>query len=152
VLGAILDRVLRRPVAAALISGGILVALALPALKLHTAQTGLEGITSPSVKPIEQVVDAFPGSPQPAVVAVKADDVTSPAVQDAVHELKRKALASGEMNSRSTSRRTATAPSRGSRSRSRATARTGRRTARSRRYAARCCPRHWAGSTASTTP
>ena len=95
--GAILDRVLRRPVAAALISGGILVALALPTLQLHTAQTGIEGFSSPAVAPFARVIEAFPGSPEPAVVAIRADDTTAPAVRNAVAELQRKALATGEM-------------------------------------------------------
>ena len=94
---ALLDRVLRRPVAAALISGGILLALAFPALKLHTAQTGIEGFTSPSVAPFAKLLDAFPGTPDPAVVAIKADDTTTPEIRGAVAELKRQALASGEM-------------------------------------------------------
>jgi RND superfamily putative drug exporter len=97
VWGAVLDRVLRRPVAAALVSGGILVALALPTLHLHTAQTGIEGFSSPAVAPFERVIESFPGSPDPAVVAIQADDTTTPAVRDAVAELRRQALASGEM-------------------------------------------------------
>jgi uncharacterized membrane protein YdfJ with MMPL/SSD domain len=98
VWGAVLDRVLRHPVAATLASGAVLVALALPVLQLHTAQTGIEGFTSPTVEPFRKVVDAFPGTPEPAVVAVKADDTTTPAIRDAVAELERKALATGEMN------------------------------------------------------
>ena len=39
--GAVLDRVLRRPVLSAVVSAGVLVALALPALNLHTAVSGL---------------------------------------------------------------------------------------------------------------
>ena len=96
--GAVLDRVLRRPLAAAVLSGGILLALALPTLQLHTTQTGVEGFTSPVVAPIEHVIDAFPGTPEPAVVAVKADDVNAPAVREAVAELERQALASGDVN------------------------------------------------------
>jgi RND superfamily putative drug exporter len=97
VWGAVLDRVLRRPLAAAVVSGGILVALALPTLQLHTAQTGIEGFSSPSVAPFAKVIDAFPGSPEPAVVAIRADDTTTPAVRNAVAELQRRALATGEM-------------------------------------------------------
>ncbi len=97
VWGAVLDRVLRRPVAAALISGGILVALALPTLQLHTAQTGVEGFSSPAIVPYERIMDAFPGSPEPAVVAIRADDTTSPAVREAIPDLRREALATGEM-------------------------------------------------------
>ncbi len=98
VWGAVLDRVLRRPLVSAIAAGAVLVALALPALQLHTSQTGIEGIRSPAVEPFERLMDAFPGSPDPAVLAIEADDVTTPAVRNAVEELERKALASGEMN------------------------------------------------------
>ena len=57
----------------------MLVALAVPTLSLHTAQTGIEGISSPAVEPFEQIIDAFPGTPEPAVVAIKADDVNAAA-------------------------------------------------------------------------
>jgi uncharacterized membrane protein YdfJ with MMPL/SSD domain len=95
--GAILDRVLRRPVVSAVVAGGLLLALALPTLQLHTAQTGIEGISSPAVEPFERLMDAFPGTPDPAVVAVEAENARSAAVTDAVAELERRALASGEM-------------------------------------------------------
>jgi uncharacterized membrane protein YdfJ with MMPL/SSD domain len=95
---AILDRVLRRPLASALLAGALLVGLALPALQLHTTQTGIEGFTSPVVEPFSRLIDAFPGTPEPAVVAVKADDVKAPAVREAVADLKRQALASGDIN------------------------------------------------------
>ena len=96
--GAILDRVLRRPLVSAIAAAAVLVVLALPTLQLHTAQTGIEGITSPAVEPFTRLMEAFPGTPDPAVVAIKAADTKTPAVRDAIAELKRKALASGELN------------------------------------------------------
>ena len=96
--GAVLDRVLRRPVLAATASAAVLVALALPTLGLHTAQTGIEGISSSAIAPFERILDAFPGSPQPATVAIKADEPHSAAVAEAVDDLKRTALGTGEMN------------------------------------------------------
>jgi uncharacterized membrane protein YdfJ with MMPL/SSD domain len=96
--GAVLDRVLRRPLVSALAAAAVLVALALPALQLHTSQTGIEGFRSPAVEPFKRLTAAFPGAPEPAVLAVEADDVTTPAVRDAVADLERKALATGEMN------------------------------------------------------
>jgi uncharacterized membrane protein YdfJ with MMPL/SSD domain len=96
--GAILDRVLRRPALSAILAGGILIALALPTLQLHTAQTGVEGFTSPAVEPYKKLIDAFPGTPEPAVVAISADDVRTPEVRQAISDLERTALASGEMN------------------------------------------------------
>ncbi len=95
---ALLDRVLRRPVVSALAAGAVLVALALPTLQLHTSQTGIEGITSPAVEPFVRLMDAFPGTPEPAMVAIKAENVKTPAVREAVAELERTALATGEMN------------------------------------------------------
>ena len=44
VWGAILDRVLRRPLVSAVAAAAVLVALAAPALKLHTAQSGLDAL------------------------------------------------------------------------------------------------------------
>ena len=98
VWNAIIDRVLRRPALAAIVAGGILVALALPTLQLHTSQTGVEGITTPAVEPYNKLIDAFPGSPDPAVVAIEADDARTSAVRHAIADLERMALASGEMN------------------------------------------------------
>ena len=95
---AILDRVLRHPLVSALGAGAVLLALAVPMLSLHTTQTGIEGITSPAVKPIERIIDAFPGTPDPAVVAIKADDVNAAPVRAVISDLKREALATGQMN------------------------------------------------------
>ena len=96
--GAITDRVLRRPLASALAAAAVLVVLAVPTLQLHTTQTGMEGITSPAMEPFKHFVKAFPGSPEPTPVAIKADDVTAAPVQKAIAELKTQALASGQMH------------------------------------------------------
>ena len=94
--GAVTDRVLRHPVVSAVAAAGVLLALALPTLSMHTSQTGIEGISSPAVKPYEKVIEAFPGSPAPAVVAIKGD-VRSPQVEHAIAELRRRAFATHEM-------------------------------------------------------
>ncbi len=98
VWGAILDRVLRRPLVSAVAATALLLALAAPALSLNTASTGIEDISHPSLVPLQTFSKAFPGGNEPAAVAIKADDVTTPQVQNAIAELKRKALATGEMN------------------------------------------------------
>ena len=98
VWNAIIDRVLRRPALSAVVSGGVLLALALPTLQLHTAQTGIEGITTPAVEPYQRLIDAFPGTPEPATVAISTADADRPAVRNAIAELERLALATGEMN------------------------------------------------------
>ncbi len=75
-----LDRVLKRPLAAALISGGLLVALSIPAFGLHTANSGTNAIpqNTPVMKTYNRITAAFPGAKNTAEVVVKADDVTKP--------------------------------------------------------------------------
>jgi len=95
---AILDRVLAHPVVSAVAAGAVLVALAIPTIFIHTAQTGIEGFRSPAVEPIAKIVDAFPGTPDPAVVAIKTENANSPETRAAIEGLKQKALATGQMN------------------------------------------------------
>ena len=99
VWNAILTPALRRPLISAVIAGAALVALASPVLGVHTAISGLDSLpnSTKEVRAIHAVQDAFPGGPQPAVVVVKAKDVSSPAVSHAITGLKREALASGQM-------------------------------------------------------
>ena len=79
---AILDKVLRRPALSAIVAGALLVALAVPAFSMHTVHTGTDDL--PRKLEVMQVYDrmqaAFPGGEIPAVVAVEADDVTTPAI------------------------------------------------------------------------
>src|SRR5262245_64914459 len=97
VWGAVTNVVLRHPVVSALASAGVLLALAVPTLSLHTSQTGMEGISSKAIEPYQRVVDAFPGSPAPAVIAIKGD-VRSPKVEHAVAKLRRTAFATHELS------------------------------------------------------
>ena len=99
VWSAILTPALRRPLISAVIAGAALVALASPVLGVHTAISGLDSLpnSTKEVRAIHAVQDAFPGGPQPAVVVVKAKDVSTPAVRQAITGLKREALASGQM-------------------------------------------------------
>src|SRR5687767_8349087 len=89
VWGAILTRVLRRPVVSAAAAAAVLVALTVPALSLSTTPTGLADISIPEIEPYKAVTDAFPGGPEPAVVAVKAADVRAKPVAEAIAELQR---------------------------------------------------------------
>ena len=95
----IVDRVLRRPLASALISGGVLVALALPASQLRMATPGPD--TFPKsltvVQTYNRMQHAFPGTALPANVVVKAPNVNAPAVRAAIAQLERKALATGRV-------------------------------------------------------
>jgi uncharacterized membrane protein YdfJ with MMPL/SSD domain len=97
VWSAVLDRVLRRPLIAALLAGGALVALAVPAFALETARAGLSDLPQsiPAVETLNRIERAFPGAPDPAQVAVRAADVTAPSVRAAIERLKERALDSG---------------------------------------------------------
>jgi RND superfamily putative drug exporter len=95
---ALLRPTLKHPAVAAALAGGLLIALALPALKLHTAQSGLESLpkNAPTVDTIQRVQDAFSnGDVAPAIVAVEAN-TDSPATKQAIGALKTQALASGQ--------------------------------------------------------
>ena len=88
------------PSLSVVVAGGLLVALAVPALQLRMVQSGPE--TFPQdlavVKTYNRMQDAFPGSGLPANVVVKAADVNAPAVRDAIGRLKQQALASGRVH------------------------------------------------------
>jgi uncharacterized membrane protein YdfJ with MMPL/SSD domain len=95
--GAIVDRVLRRPLLSAVVAGALLVALAAPTLQMRMTTPGPE--TYPKsmdvVQTYNRMQQAFPGNAMPANVIVKAPNVNAPAVRNAIAELERKALASG---------------------------------------------------------
>jgi RND superfamily putative drug exporter len=95
--GAVLERVLRRPVVSALAAGAVLIALTVPAFSLATAETGTDDISIAEIEPLKKLDAAFPGGNDPAVVAVRAEDVRAEPVREAIAELKRQALASGQM-------------------------------------------------------
>ena len=93
----VLRRVLRHP----WLSGGIavwaLVVLALPTLSIHTKLPGFADLprSVPVVRTYAQIQKAFPGTPAPAVIVVKAADVDAPNVRSALAALRSQALASG---------------------------------------------------------
>ncbi|HEU4704013.1 MAG TPA: MMPL family transporter [Conexibacter sp.] len=98
--GAGIDAVLRRPLGSLLVSGGLLVALSVPVLGMHTALPGTD--TLPRSLPIMQTYDriqaAFPGKEIAATVVVESDAVGTPAGRAAIVDLRRRALASGVVN------------------------------------------------------
>jgi uncharacterized membrane protein YdfJ with MMPL/SSD domain len=100
VWGWVLDRVLARPWISAVAAAAILIALAIPALRLHTLNPGVAGL--PRSLPIMQTYDriqaAFPGGQLPATVAVQADDVTDAAVHAGIKDMTTKALASHQLS------------------------------------------------------
>ena len=99
VWGFVLDRVLRRPALAAVLSGGALLALAVPTVTLHTQLPSFTDLPKslPIVRTYEAIQRAFPGAQTPAKVVVAAPDVTSPQVQRAVSRFESGALATGQM-------------------------------------------------------
>jgi len=92
----ILNPVLRHPVVSTVAAGGLLVVLAIPALSLHTANPGVETLPQDLsvIKTYNRIQDAFPGGPIPAIVAVSANDVTSPEVRAAIADLRSQAASS----------------------------------------------------------
>ena len=99
VWGAILDRVLARPKLSAFAATALLVVMAVPALGLKTGVPGTDSLPRDLavMQTFDRIEAAFPGGPLPAIVAIKADDVTSPAVSAAIERLRRDALAGGQM-------------------------------------------------------
>jgi putative drug exporter of the RND superfamily len=100
VWSAVLTVVLRRPVAALLVAGLALVGLALPALGMQLRNEGIKDLPQdlPVMKTYNRLTTAFPGGPSPARVVIKTDDVAAPEVTEAIADLRRQALATGQMN------------------------------------------------------
>jgi uncharacterized membrane protein YdfJ with MMPL/SSD domain len=100
VWGAVLDGVLRRPLVSVIVAGGLLVALSIPALGMHFKDPGVDGYSRsmPIMKTYDRIEAAFPGGAVPAVVAIKAKDVTTPEVQTAIKRLHDEAIATGQLS------------------------------------------------------
>jgi len=98
--GAIVDRVLRRPVVSVVLAGGLLVALALPALQLRMVQPGTDTFPQdlPAMQTYNRMQRAFPGAALPANVVVQAPDLNAPTMQAAIEKLEQQAVASGRMH------------------------------------------------------
>jgi RND superfamily putative drug exporter len=95
---AVLGGVLRRPAVSAAVAGGALIALAVPAVGLNTANLTLSqelGDGLPIVRAYEDINTAFPGGPDPAQVVVKASDITSPEVRQAIDAFSKEAVTQG---------------------------------------------------------
>ena len=98
---AILDRVLKRPALSAILAGGLLVAMSLPALHMQFKDPGTDGMSrsgTPILKTLDRIDAAFPGGSVPATVVVKAKDVTTPEVQSAIKQLHDQAIATGQLS------------------------------------------------------
>jgi uncharacterized membrane protein YdfJ with MMPL/SSD domain len=95
VWGWVVSRVMRRPVASLVVAGGLLIALAVPALQMQTKVASLDELMPndlPAMKTYHKVQAAFPAQKSLAsTVAVKAGDVDAPRVQAAIASLKARA-------------------------------------------------------------
>ena len=100
VWGAILTRVLKRPLASAVIAGGLLVALCIPALGIQFTNPGYDGYSrsQPVIQTYDRLQDAFPGGAIPASTVIKAKDVTAAPVAAAIQQLRDRALATGQLS------------------------------------------------------
>ena len=95
----VLDRVLRRPVLALVLAGGLLVAAATPALGMHTKLPSFTDMPNdlPIVNTYKAVIAAFPGAPTPASVVIEAPSIRDPAVATTIENLEQAAVATGQM-------------------------------------------------------
>jgi uncharacterized membrane protein YdfJ with MMPL/SSD domain len=86
----VLDRVLARPGISVALSAGLLLAIASPAIGLHTETLSVEKIlpsSTPIVQSYDHIMAAFPGGPAPALVVVKAPDIQSAGARQAIAAL-----------------------------------------------------------------
>ncbi|ETK34713.1 MMPL family transporter [Microbispora sp. ATCC PTA-5024] len=97
---AVMRPVLRHPVVSVLLAGGVLVALAIPATGLSTGGQTIDDLQGDYAiaQTFKRIDHAFPGGNEPAVVVIKAADVTTPAVTAKIEDFKRRAMATGEAN------------------------------------------------------
>jgi len=94
---AVVGRVLRRPLLWGGLAAALLIAIALPAIRLNTTQGSTESYPR-SLKVIQsydKIQAAFPGDATAAQVVVEASDVRSAAARAAIADLKRRSLATG---------------------------------------------------------
>jgi uncharacterized membrane protein YdfJ with MMPL/SSD domain len=90
-------QVMRRPVLWAALSGGLLVALAVPAAQLRLQAGGPDSFPQslPAIQTFDRMQNAFPGTALAANVVVQAADVNAPQVQAAIQDLRERAVATG---------------------------------------------------------
>jgi anti-anti-sigma factor len=95
----VVNAVLRHPWVSVVAAGGLLVVLAVPTFRLHTANSGVQGLPRdlPVMQTYDRIQQAFPGEPLAAVIALKAPDVTRLEVTAAIREMRSRAVATGLM-------------------------------------------------------
>jgi uncharacterized membrane protein YdfJ with MMPL/SSD domain len=100
VWGFVLGHVMRRPVVSLVAGVAVLVVLALPALGMHTKQTGTDDISRkafPVLEVYDHIQESFPSENTPAVVVIQARNVRAAQVQAGIAKLERQALATGKV-------------------------------------------------------
>jgi uncharacterized membrane protein YdfJ with MMPL/SSD domain len=99
VWGFIVDHVLRLPALSCALATLLLLALAFPALSMHTVSPGTVGLPRDLsiMRTYDRIEAAFPGSPIPAIVVVHAPNVTAPAVRRGMTAMSASALAKPTM-------------------------------------------------------
>jgi RND superfamily putative drug exporter len=103
--GFVLGHVLRRPVVSLVLSVGVLLALAAPALHMKTMVTGPDDLSRkdfPVMNTYDELTAAFPGEGNGVSVVVKADDIESGAMQSAIADLQSRAAASPDVTGETT--------------------------------------------------
>ena len=97
--GAIVDRVLKRPLVSAAVAGAVLIALTIPAFGLNTVQSSASDYPQdlPAIQSYNAINEEFPGKEMAATVVVEDGDVRTGEAAQAIAELKEQALASGQM-------------------------------------------------------
>ena len=100
VWAAIVRPALARPLATVVLAAGFLVLLAVPALHLKTASPGVTDLPRnlAVIKTYDRIEQAYGANPVPAQVVISAPNVDSTPVAGAIANLKRDALASGQMH------------------------------------------------------
>jgi RND superfamily putative drug exporter len=98
--GFVLRRTMRFPAVSATLATALLVVLALPVFGIHTKLLSFTDLPKSLaiVQTYEKIQAAFPGAQTPAQVVVKAHDVNSPQMQQAIADLRTKALQTGQMS------------------------------------------------------
>jgi uncharacterized membrane protein YdfJ with MMPL/SSD domain len=96
--GAIIDRVLRHPVVSVVLAGGLLVAIAFPAYQLKTAQPSIDTYPQKFLVTYNRLKAAFPGTENTAQVVIKGTNVETTAVNEAIGQVRWRAVDSGVMN------------------------------------------------------
>jgi uncharacterized membrane protein YdfJ with MMPL/SSD domain len=96
--GWVLDRVLRRPAVSMAVATALLVVLAIPALHIHTADSGVEGLprSLEIMKTYDRMQAAFPGETFAAEVVIEGRNLDIAQVRDAAQEMRQVARESDQ--------------------------------------------------------